>query len=450
MDGVEFNVFGKVISKGNITDIKVSCLSNDTVSILRSKIMRELRLDASKTKIFIAFKGLILSEEDSTLRSVDLVPSTNRPKPTIFITLKSKQARQAPVAPAPVWQNHLSNARSNNSSNDTNNRNNTSSSTNNNNTRDDVNTSMNNESINNNNSNNNNDRGINDDDEGDEKCCRLCFSSNENDLLLGRLFRPCRCSGTMKYIHIGCLNQWRAMAPTERSFYQCDQCLYRYNVERVKWAEIVEHKNTSYAITSILLFISMVIVGLITFKLPIANYVWGVIEWNPKHLSYSYECAIRNDRGFNHMINKQEKTAEEEEEIENIWTLIYYCENECNSWLFWKECPYTCPMNMLSNNIQIEWWLDVLSSGAIILGAVGLWIIRDLIWRRKQMFLLTLLQSTRILRIFLLLGIGHAFYGLLGKVRVYVKLFLFRFGEQILEVDLQQQNDNSQQGEQQQ
>ena len=227
------------------------------------------------------------------------------------------------------------------------------------------------------------------DDDNDEKCCRVCFSNNENDILLGRLFRPCRCTGTMKYIHVGCLNQWRALAPRERSYYQCDQCQYQYNVERAKWTEIIENKNTTIAISSILLMIAILIVGLITFKLPIADYVWNLIEWNPTNLVSNYQCSFRHNPQFVKLINTQDKTVEENMEIENIWTIIYHCENECNSWLVWKECPRDCPMIIERGNERIEWWLNVLSSGAIILGMVGLWIIRDLIWRRKQMFLFT-------------------------------------------------------------
>ena len=83
---------------------------------------------------------------------------------------------------------------------------------------------------------------------------------------------------------------------------------------------------------------------------------------------------------------------------------------------------------------RLEWWVEILCGGAVVLGFVGLWLIRELIWRRKMVFLVTLMQSNRILRIFALLGLFHAFKGLLQEVMVYVRFFLFRFGEKILEV----------------
>ena len=38
--------------------------------------------------------------------------------------------------------------------------------------------------------------------------CRLCFGDEETSET-GKLFSPCLCKGTMKYIHIECLNKWR-------------------------------------------------------------------------------------------------------------------------------------------------------------------------------------------------------------------------------------------------
>merc|ERR1712154_214358 len=43
-------------------------------------------------------------------------------------------------------------------------------------------------------------------DEDEHKMCRICFSSEERNPLLGQLFQPCRCSGTMRWIHVKCLN----------------------------------------------------------------------------------------------------------------------------------------------------------------------------------------------------------------------------------------------------
>ena len=39
------------------------------------------------------------------------------------------------------------------------------------------------------------------------KICRICYQE-EDDVLLNPLIRPCKCSGSMKYIHLKCLLHW--------------------------------------------------------------------------------------------------------------------------------------------------------------------------------------------------------------------------------------------------
>ncbi|RUP50419.1 hypothetical protein BC936DRAFT_139170 [Jimgerdemannia flammicorona] len=71
----------------------------------------------------------------------------------------------------------------------------------------------------------------------DERFCRICFSGpDDEDESLGRLISPCLCSGTMKYVHIGCLNRWRGASQKKTSFFECDSCKYRYRFSRTTWA----------------------------------------------------------------------------------------------------------------------------------------------------------------------------------------------------------------------
>ncbi|KAK4685555.1 hypothetical protein P7C73_g4592, partial [Tremellales sp. Uapishka_1] len=46
-------------------------------------------------------------------------------------------------------------------------------------------------------------------DEVDERQCRICFCGVEEELELGRLISPCLCSGSMRYVHVSCINTWR-------------------------------------------------------------------------------------------------------------------------------------------------------------------------------------------------------------------------------------------------
>ena len=212
----------------------------------------------------------------------------------------------------------------------------------------------------------------------------------------------------MKWIHVRCLNEWRAVAPNQRSYYRCDQCHYEYNLRRAEWAHIVEHPNTAKVISVIILFIGIILFGITTFKLPFAEFVYEKISWSPV-------------RYFSHITCPQSRR----------------CQMECtNSWFVWNECPQRC-WNLCYFEID-EWhqmYIEIFFSGVLVLSVLGLFAQRRLIWRHKWVFLMTLAQSTRIWRVFILLGIGHSFYGLLNAVRIVVKRFLFHFGERILSVD---------------
>ena len=37
--------------------------------------------------------------------------------------------------------------------------------------------------------------------------CRICFDQFDDDELIS----PCRCKGTSKWVHRGCLNKWRTI-----------------------------------------------------------------------------------------------------------------------------------------------------------------------------------------------------------------------------------------------
>ena len=86
--------------------------------------------------------------------------------------------------------------------------------------------------------------------EGEERQCRICFAGPER----GMLFSPCRCNGSMRFVHVECLNNWRNMSRNPRSFYGCDQCGYQYNLERTRAAQWLEREElaTFFAVLGII------------------------------------------------------------------------------------------------------------------------------------------------------------------------------------------------------
>ncbi|TPX72895.1 hypothetical protein SpCBS45565_g00007 [Spizellomyces sp. 'palustris'] len=108
----------------------------------------------------------------------------------------------------------------------------------------------------------------------DEKLCRICYSPAEDPdaAELGRLISPCKCKGTMKYVHIECLNEWRKVSRNRQSFYECDHCHYRYNFRRTAWAKVVVNEGVVTLLTLIIFFLGVVLAGFL-MKLFLLYYV---------------------------------------------------------------------------------------------------------------------------------------------------------------------------------
>lgn len=60
----------------------------------------------------------------------------------------------------------------------------------------------------------------------DSPTCRICL----DDSIDAELFSPCRCTGTTKYVHRTCLNEWRMEDLITRN--RCEICLYDYKTEK--------------------------------------------------------------------------------------------------------------------------------------------------------------------------------------------------------------------------
>lgn len=96
--------------------------------------------------------------------------------------------------------------------------------------------------------------------ESTERLCRICFGGEE-EASLGRLISPCKCKGTMKYVHLACLNAWRNASnsrglSSESSFFKCSSCLYKYNFSRTWLASLVTNFGVRFLLTlSILLML---------------------------------------------------------------------------------------------------------------------------------------------------------------------------------------------------
>ncbi|KAG5920793.1 hypothetical protein E4U42_006074 [Claviceps africana] len=85
-----------------------------------------------------------------------------------------------------------------------------------------------------------------------------------DDPELGRLLSPCKCKGSSKYVHEGCLDAWRRTTPTAtRNFWQCPTCKFNYRLARLHWATMLGSKWAQIALTVAVFIVSLFILGFI-------------------------------------------------------------------------------------------------------------------------------------------------------------------------------------------
>ncbi|KAG0208216.1 hypothetical protein BGX28_000743 [Mortierella sp. GBA30] len=100
----------------------------------------------------------------------------------------------------------------------------------------------------------------------EERQCRICLGGADEEDTLGRLISPCLCKGSMKYVHVECLNAWRARSPKRESHYKCDTCKYSFSFRRTSFARWLAHPLTVFVLT-ILVFAAAVFAAGFAMKL---------------------------------------------------------------------------------------------------------------------------------------------------------------------------------------
>ncbi|KAM4066849.1 RING-variant domain-containing protein [Hirsutella rhossiliensis] len=85
-----------------------------------------------------------------------------------------------------------------------------------------------------------------------------------DDPELGRLLSPCKCKGSQKYVHEGCLNSWRLTNPmAARNYWQCPTCKFNYRLARLHWASMLSSKWAQVALTLTVVVIGIFLLGFI-------------------------------------------------------------------------------------------------------------------------------------------------------------------------------------------
>lgn len=106
-----------------------------------------------------------------------------------------------------------------------------------------------------------------------EKTCRICYEGEDAEL--GRLIKPCLCTGSISHVHVKCLQRWRTRSTTDTAFYRCPQCKFHYRFARTK---VVGLATNSVAIG---VFSSFLFTLLVMCSSYITTYFMNYIEEQP-------------------------------------------------------------------------------------------------------------------------------------------------------------------------
>jgi hypothetical protein len=94
-----------------------------------------------------------------------------------------------------------------------------------------------------------------------ENICRICHDNENTEE--NRLFRPCLCNGSIKYVHVDCLDTWRSISQNNQSYYQCDQCHYKYKIDRIDKYRYLQNCITHQLLTVIIMCLLFYICGFV-------------------------------------------------------------------------------------------------------------------------------------------------------------------------------------------
>ena len=87
--------------------------------------------------------------------------------------------------------------------------------------------------------------------------------------------------GSMRYVHVSCLNEWRAASSNTRSLVQCDYCGYTYNVARTRYAAVLESRRVVRATAALLLLLAVGACSVLLGPLGAARHFYALMSFHP-------------------------------------------------------------------------------------------------------------------------------------------------------------------------
>jgi E3 ubiquitin-protein ligase DOA10 len=78
------------------------------------------------------------------------------------------------------------------------------------------------------------------------------------------MIAPCQCKGTMRFVHRGCLNQWRAVSGRNDSFQRCEQCFALYKFNEGTFSTILTSRLFILCVTAVIFWLWILASMLVT------------------------------------------------------------------------------------------------------------------------------------------------------------------------------------------
>lgn len=111
-----------------------------------------------------------------------------------------------------------------------------------------------------------------------------------------KLIRPCLCSGSASYVHVDCLNTWRATSTS--AYFTCQVCKYDYQTQRTLLAELTTREEFVVFVAVVMILTTAVLCGVLTsllqesFKVSptVAERIYNMTELD----QYWAYCRTRN------------------------------------------------------------------------------------------------------------------------------------------------------------
>jgi hypothetical protein len=102
---------------------------------------------------------------------------------------------------------------------------------------------------------------------------------------LGRLISPCKCKGSQKYVHEGCLRLWRQSQPfADRNYWSCPTCKFKYRLQRLRMGAWLASWPARAALTLSVMAVTVFFLGFVADPIinlwidPVGTVVDGITD----------------------------------------------------------------------------------------------------------------------------------------------------------------------------